>query len=73
MKAFKYLPVWVHKPITDKGTAFSLVPANIDSVYWNKMKITPQDAELMKIFLDDTRKNIKEIPEVNFIPKEIMD
>lgn len=61
---YHYLPVWVHKPITDQGAAFNLVPAAIDSVYWNKMNISAGDAESMLLFLEDTRNNLKGVIEL---------
>jgi poly-gamma-glutamate capsule biosynthesis protein CapA/YwtB (metallophosphatase superfamily) len=60
---YSFLPVWVHKPKTEKGTAFSLVPASIDSTYWEKMLITPNDATSMKLFLNDTRSNLPGVNE----------
>ena len=61
---YHYLPVWVHKPITEQGTAFSLVPAAIDSVLWKEMNISAGDAESMLLFLEDTRNNLKGIIEL---------
>ena len=54
-----YYPVYVHKPILEKGTAFSLVPAAIDSAYFGQLRITGNDAAEMKEFLMDTRENLK--------------
>ncbi|MDA3821053.1 MAG: CapA family protein [Bacteroidales bacterium] len=62
---YAYLPVWVHKPETEKGTAFSLVPAAMDSTHWEKMLLTPDDATSMKLFLRDTRENLPETKEVH--------
>ncbi|MFC2089940.1 CapA family protein [Bacteroidota bacterium] len=70
---YNYLPVWVHKAVTDEGTAFCLIPANIDASAWNTLLLTPEDAESMKTFLNDTRKNLPGIPEkvLNFDPSEL--
>jgi len=59
-----YMPVWVHKRKTDKGTAFSLVPASTDSTRYNQLGITADDAIKMKLFLEDTRGNLEGVPEV---------
>jgi poly-gamma-glutamate capsule biosynthesis protein CapA/YwtB (metallophosphatase superfamily) len=60
---YDYLPVWVHKVPTDKGTDFRLVPAATDSSYWKELGITPDDGTAMQLFLEDTRKNLGGIPE----------
>lgn len=61
--AYNYLPIWVHKPETVNGTAFSLIPAAVDSSLWKKLSISEEEAESMKLFLEDTRKNLTGIPE----------
>ena len=61
---YHYLPIWVHKPITDQGATFSLVPAAIDSVFWEEMNISAGDAESMLLFLEDTRNNLKGVIEL---------
>ena len=65
---YHYLPVWVHKPLTDRGADFRLVPAAVDSVYWEEMGISNSDAESMQLFLEDTRKNLEGIVELDAIP-----
>ncbi len=60
---YGYLPVWVHKAATPRGTAFSLVPAATDSIHYESMGITPGDAKKMKLFLEDTRNNLTGVPE----------
>jgi len=60
-----YLPVWVHKAEKEAGTAFSLVPAAIDSTYWEEILITSDDATSMKRFLKDTRENLAGQKEVD--------
>lgn len=69
MTGYHYLPVWVHKPRTDQGATFSLVPAAIDSVFWKEMNITTVDAESMLLFLEDTRKNLKGVIELEPQPR----
>jgi poly-gamma-glutamate synthesis protein (capsule biosynthesis protein) len=60
---YHYLPVYVHKADTEKGTAFCLVPANIDSSAYEPLLITREDELSLKSFLEDTRKNLPGIPE----------
>lgn len=59
-----YLPVWVHKPNTEKGPLFSLVPAAIDSVNYATMDLSPDDLILMRRFLSDTRMHLWGVDEV---------
>ncbi|MEX0986012.1 MAG: CapA family protein [Bacteroidales bacterium] len=61
---YSYLPVWVHKPVTEKGTAFSLVPATMDSLSLEQLNFTQVDLQQMNIFLDDTRGNLKGVKEL---------
>jgi poly-gamma-glutamate synthesis protein (capsule biosynthesis protein) len=65
---YHYLPVWVHKPLTDRGTAFRLVPAAVDSIHWKELGISGSDAESMLLFLEDTRKNLEGIVELEPVP-----
>lgn len=67
MTDYSYLPIWVHKAKTAKGTAFSLVPAAMDSTFFRTMRITPEDATAMKTFLEDTRGNLEGVPERRII------
>ncbi len=60
---YHYLPVWVHKARTDRGIAFSLIPAATDASHYKEMLLTPEDAAAMKLFLEDTRENLPGIPE----------
>jgi poly-gamma-glutamate synthesis protein (capsule biosynthesis protein) len=53
--SYAYLPVWVWKPSTKKGTGFTLVPANMDASLVSQLGMTSQDRDLMLRFLDDTR------------------
>ena len=68
MTNYSYLPTWVHKANTTRGTAFSLVPAAIDSSFYRTLLITPEDAAAMKTFLDDTRENLEDVPEQALFP-----
>lgn len=70
MKEYSYLPIWVHKAKTSKGTAFSLVPAAMDSTFFSTMLITPDDATAMKTFLEDTRGNLEGVPERKVISSQ---
>lgn len=63
MTGYSYLPIWVHKAKTKKGTAFSLVPAAMDSAFFRTMLITAEDASAMQTFLQDTRENLEGVPE----------
>lgn len=56
---FAYLPVWVWKPLTKKGTRFTLVPANLDSSSGILSNISPEDRNKMELFLKDTRLQMK--------------
>ncbi len=56
---YNYLPVYVHKPFNENGVAFSLVPAAMDSTYYEELKFTNDDVEQMNLFLEDTRENLK--------------
>ncbi|MBN2697364.1 MAG: CapA family protein [Bacteroidales bacterium] len=61
---YAYLPFWVYKPITDKGPAFRLIPAAIDSATASGMNMPWSDFESMKTFLKDTRTTLNGHPEV---------
>lgn len=54
-----YLPVWVWKPGTKKGTGFTLVPANTDPEAVLLSAMSPQDRYKMDLFLQDTRLQMK--------------
>jgi poly-gamma-glutamate synthesis protein (capsule biosynthesis protein) len=55
IRSHSYLPVWVWKPVTKKGTSFMLVPANMDEAAVNQLGMKATDRELMQRFLGDTR------------------
>jgi len=54
-----YLPVWVWKPDTKKGTLFTLVPANLDTLSSPLVEMTAKDRSSMSLFLEDTRSRLK--------------
>ena len=56
---FAYLPVWVWKPESKKGTRFTLVPANLhpDSEILSAM--SADERYKMNVFLKDTRLQLK--------------
>ncbi len=59
-----YLPVWVWKPQTKKGTGFTLVPANLDPGSANLRTMTAEDISKMTLFLNDTRSRLQGCREV---------
>jgi len=61
---FAYLPVWVWKPQTKKGTGFTLVPANLNSSSEIVSAMSPEDRYEMELFLKDTRLQMKGRKEV---------
>jgi len=56
--SFAYLPVWVWKPPTKKGTRFTLVPANLDPASETLSDMSEADWSKMMIFLEDTRSRL---------------
>mgnify|MGYP001822201175 FL=1 len=54
-----FLPIWVWKPATKKGTRFTLVPANTDPSAAFLSDMSPQDRYKMELFLQDTRLQLK--------------
>ncbi len=59
-----YLPVWVWKPQTKKGTGFMLVPANLDPGSSELSTMSVGDINKMTLFLDDTRSRLEGCREV---------
>jgi len=53
-----YLPLWVWKPRTDKGTRFTLLPANIEPEVIDSLEMSMDDRSKMTQFLLDTRVNL---------------
>jgi len=53
-----YLPVWVWKAKTKKGTRFTLVPANLDPESVSLIHMSAEDLNKMAIFLEDTRSRL---------------
>jgi poly-gamma-glutamate synthesis protein (capsule biosynthesis protein) len=59
-----YLPFWVWKPATKKGTQFTLVPAHSHPGQFTDPPMSEQDRSLMMQFLLDTRENLEGNAEV---------
>jgi poly-gamma-glutamate synthesis protein (capsule biosynthesis protein) len=59
-----YLPFWVWKPATKKGTQFTLVPANLDPSLLSDPPMSAEDRSKMLQFLLDTRANLQGRAEV---------
>jgi len=57
--SFGYLPVWVYKPITKKGTLFTLVPASVDPVVMMQLQMSVEERSKMSQFLEDTHVNLE--------------
>lgn len=66
--AFGYMPLWVWKPKTKKGTSFTLVPANLDILSPALSGMTAVDRERMLLFLEDTRAHLNGVPELTSPP-----
>ncbi len=52
---YGFLPIWVHKPVTEEGTLFTLVPAAVDPDSIPALQMTGDEVIRMKQFLQDTR------------------
>jgi len=59
-----YLPLWVYKPHTEKGTLFTLVPAATPPSTFTEYPMKADDVIKMKQFLEDTRSNLAGTREV---------
>lgn len=59
-----YLPVWVWKPVSKKGTRFTLVPANLDPASDVLSDMSATDRTKMTFFLEDTRSRLLGCEEV---------
>ncbi|MCK4879066.1 MAG: CapA family protein [Bacteroidales bacterium] len=57
--SYAYLPVWVWKPVTKKGTRFTLVPANLDPASATLSDMSAEDWSKMTQFLEDTRSRLE--------------
>ncbi|MDF1574679.1 MAG: CapA family protein [Bacteroidales bacterium] len=64
VSSFAYLPVWVWKPQTKKGTGFTLVPANLDPASPDLPDMPAKDRADMELFLEDTRSRLSGCREV---------
>jgi len=60
--SYGYLPLWVWKPQTEKGTRFTLVPANLDPASITELGMSSEDRNKMNQFLLDTRSNLEGVP-----------
>lgn len=68
IESFAYLPVWVWKPSTIKGTSFSLVPASMDASSASELGMLSEDRDLMIRFRDDTRLRLPDCRELVLPP-----
>jgi poly-gamma-glutamate synthesis protein (capsule biosynthesis protein) len=68
IESFAYLPVWVWKPSTKKGTSFSLVPASMDASSASQLGMLSEDRDLMVRFRDDTRLRLPDCRELVLPP-----
>lgn len=66
---YNYLPVWVHKRQTAKGTAFQLIPSTLDSAAYKSAGLTSSDINSMELFLKDTRSNLIGVEESGWSPQ----
>lgn len=64
ISSYAFLPVWVWKPGTKKGTSFKLVPANLDPASTPISGMSAEDRGKMTLFLNDTRTRLKGCREV---------
>ncbi len=60
--SYNYLPVWVWKPVTKKGTVFTLVPAMMDPFSISEPEMSATDRGDMIRFLEDTRLRLGDVP-----------
>jgi len=72
ISSYAYLPVWVWKPVTKKGTRFTLVPANLDQLSASLLGFSSTDWVQMNQFEEDTRSRLAGCREV-VIPPMIID
>ena len=59
---YSYLPLWVCKTGKETNMKFVLVPSGPSPYLSAKLKMTPEDEEAMRIFDEDTRLHLKDIP-----------
>jgi len=60
-----FLPLWVYKPQTEKGTLFTLVPASAPPSTISQHPMTVEDLTRMKQFFEDTRSKLEGVREVD--------
>ncbi len=65
---YSYLPVWVHKSLTEGKQLFRLIPANMPEDRYESLNLTEEDREKFEQFKTDTRIHLKNIPENNSYP-----
>lgn len=63
LRDYHYLPIWVHQPHNDKGHLYQLIPANVDSIHYESLLLNDSTIKNMKLFLEDTRRNLPGVPE----------
>lgn len=63
---YHYLPIWVHKPKTPLGIAFSLIPAASDSARCSELNMSTDAFNKKELFLKDTRGNLPGVPEADW-------
>ena len=71
ISSFAYLPVWVWKPQTEKGTRFTLVPANLDQSSASLLGFSSADWVQMNQFAEDTRSRLTGCSEVVIPPMTV--
>ena len=64
ISSYAYLPVWVWKPVTKKGTRFTLVPANLDQTSASLLGFSSAEWIQMNRFAEDTRTRLAGCKEV---------
>jgi len=69
VKTYDYLPTWVFKPRIDDKTVFTLVPAISYMKGLGNIKIDEDSKQKMKLFYEDTKLHLKDIPENDYYYK----
>ena len=66
ISGFDYLPVWVHKPLQGDKRVFRLIPASLAEEEIRGMGFTETELSGFRQFHDDTRDQLKNVPENRF-------
>ena len=66
INSFEYLPTWVYKPVKENKTYFTIIPANASIYGITDHEIPKTSIDDMKIFYDDTKKLLPDVPESNY-------